>query len=309
MKHKFEISKIYYQNGQRVCDAVVEGEVVEGVKATELDEHKCNKCKKWCYGECDRDCVARTFECEQNKTTLHRLFNVFTGLIFAAILIGIFKNPTWGFFGKLALAIGAFIGIDIISTGIEGMLPKLYDEIFYRKLNKTKVRNERLLEAARKKEEALKQKEEAAKLASTPNYEKVIAARTTVQRLKELSDDYHYGPNEAKINTCVEKCEAILNALEEDSSSYRRVSNVFELWLPEICSMLEIYTNLLKAESVTQAQEDTLTECVDTILQFLETQRVRAIVNKEFADMNFDASATVIKNMLRQEIDKEENDK
>ena len=79
---------------------------------------------------------------------------------------------------------------------------------------------------------------------------------------------------------------------------------MFELHLKEFCDGLTYYTDFIKAGIVTEEAKKDLSEGVDTILQHLEKQRVKAIFDKDFVETQFHATMkTLIKGL------KEENDK
>ena len=301
MGRKFETCSTYEnEDGKRVYDVVVEDKKIEGLTAIQLDSIKCQKCKEYHDG-CDRKYVVRTFDCAKNVKTLQGVFGIATGIAFAAIVVGIFSMLQFGFFAKLGLSILAFVGLDIISTNIEEFVPRLYDAIYYRKLKKVKARNEKLEEAARKEQEALRQKQEAERLANERYYDKVQKARITVKELRDISDQYDYGPNEKKISTCVEICEAMLQKLEEDSSSYIAVKPLFDVYIPAFLVSLAQYVELANTDTEMEEHEKALTECVDVILQYVE-QKSKG--DQQTAKTMFTASANALKNQLRRELDK-----
>jgi len=256
------------------------------------------------YDYCRKRQVFRTFDCEKNVKTLQTVFNIITGSILATAGFNILANTELAFFTKIALLIVAVVGMDVLSTLIENVAPKINDWFFYQKLKRNKAKQEKIEEEARKAEELKRQQEEAARIANTPNYQKLEMAKAIIARLRTLSENYNYGSNEEKINICVEKCELILQKLQEDSSGYIRVIHLFEVYLPEFCSTLELYTNFVRAEAVTAMHEKILTECVDTILEFLESQRIKAIFDKASTEIKFQASAANLKDMLEEEIKK-----
>lgn len=289
------------EEGNKRVGIRVGDETFKDIRGRKLRTEKCRKCRYYNVC-CDTNHIVRMFDCEKNLDTLQKVYNTLTSVVMAFAVSYIFAELQFSFFTKIAIMLLTFVAFDMICTLIEKGFAQIYDWIFYRKLIRIKRRNEKLEEEARKAEEAQRQKEEAEKIANAPNYQKVITAKAIVQKLRELSDNHHYGPNEEKIDVCVEKTEAILEKLQEDSSGYVRVMYLFEAYLPEFCETLELYSNFVKADAVTEEYEKVLTECVDVILKYLEGQRVKAMFDQDSVETKFQASASTLKDMIQEEI-------
>ena len=310
MKKELKPVKVYEnQEGKRVYDVVVEDQKIEGIPAAiNIQKSNCRQCKFYQYGKCapNDDIVVRIFDCQRNVQILQSIYNLITSIIVVIVMYNIFTILQFGLLSELASAIVAFVALDVIFTLIEEVVLKLYEWTYRRKLKNFKAKTEKHLKAVRKTEQKLKKKEEAERLAADPIYQKVLTATTIVQRLKKLSQKYNYGPNEDKVNTCVKKCETILRKLDEDTSQYIRVIYLFEQYLPEFCATLELYGNFIKADVVSKNHEENLTECVDAILKYLESRRVKAMFDTESTEIQFNASTATLKDMLQREIDNEE---
>ena len=299
---KIKFVKTYEDdNGNTLCDIEVGGEIFKGIKAINLNKDKCRNCYYECEDEGPR---LRYFDCIKNAQKLQDIFNIFTTLIVSCLSYFVFTKLEYNFFTKVAILIISLTGLDVVCCFIEDTIPKIYDWFFVRKLKKKKAKDKKLEQIALKEKQKQKEKVQAEKLANVLNNQSLIFVKAVVQRLRELSDSNHYGENEAKINTCVEKCEAIVQKIQEDSTGYRRVIHVLEENLTEFCGILEIYTTFIKNNEVTQQYETIFIECVDIVLEFLESQKIKAILENDSVQIQFQASADTLKKMLEEEMNK-----
>ena len=288
-------------NGNTLCDIEVDGEIFKGIKEINLNKDKC----RHCYSECeDEGPILRCFDCIKNVEKLQSIFYLFTTFVVLCISYFVFAKLEYNFFTKVAILIISLTALDIVCCIIEDTVPKIYDWSFVRKLKRKKAKDKKMEQIALKEKQKQKEKVQAEKLANVLNNQSLIFVKAVVQRLRELSDSNNYGENETKINTCVEKCEAIVQKIQEDSTGYRRVIHVLEENLTEFCGILEIYTTFIKNNEVTQQYETIFTECVDIVLEFLESQRIKAILDTDSVQIQFQVSADTLKKMLEEEMKK-----
>lgn len=296
------VKHIYSQDGKKLCNVEILDETFEGI---EYNTEKCWECKY--YNSYRDDCThshGSIFKCPKREKTYQKIYTFITSIMVFFTTISIFRMFQVAFLTKVGILILCLVALDIVCSLIEKKTPKMYEKHLYKKFKKAQNKAKKLEEEKIKAEEAKKQLEEEEKIAKNPQYKNVKNAEEVVQRLKAISEQYDFGKSEKKINICVEKSEAILERLRENPSAYIRISQLFELYLPEFCKTLNFYTEFIKADMVSKEHEITLTECVDTILQYLEGQRVKAIFDKDFVETQFQASANTLKKVLKEENDK-----
>lgn len=295
------VKQIYSNQEKRVCDVEILGEIFEGI---EYNTEKCRECED--YNGYRDVCILHgsIFKCPKKEEMYQKNYIFVTSIIVLFTTILIFTMLKFAFWTKVGILILCLVALDIMCSLIEKHTPKVYEKQLYNKFKKAQ-KKEKELEAARiKAEETKKQLEEEEKMAKNPQYKNVKNAEEVVERLKTISEQYDFGKSEKKIDICVEKSEAILERLRENPSAYIRISQLFELYLPEFCDTLNYYTDFIKADVVAKEHERTLIECVDTILQYLEGQRVKAIFDKDFVETQFQSSANTLKKVLKEENDK-----
>lgn len=292
------------EEGKELYDVRIGEETFNAIKPiVKSDNQMCRKCKyyDWDNNCCSEGPVLRKFDCKRNVDKLHNGFNTVTALMAVAMFGFIFYVLQFAFFTKVGALIFGVVALDVASTFIEKRVPKIYNRFSYRMWKKEKVKTERLEEATRKEEEALKKKQEAERMLNEQYYENVQRARAIVKTLREVSDQHHFGPNEEKINSCVEICETMLQKLEEDTSSYSEVRSLFEVYIPAFLATLEQYVVLANDNAEMEEHEKALTECVDIILQYVE-QKSKG--DQHTARIMFRASTNALKNQVRKELDK-----
>ena len=285
---------------KNVCDVEILGETFERV---EFNTKKCEECKYY-SGNDDTCYVGGIIKCRKREAMYKFIYVFITCIIVSCITIAIFKDLQFNFLTKLGILILSLVPLDIVCSLIEENAPKVYEKYLYNKFKKAQNKEKELEEAEIKAQEAKKQKEEEERLAKDSQYKKVKNAEEVVHRLRTIFEQYDFGTNKKKICICVKKSEDIIKKLKERPSGYIRISQLFEVYLPEFCDTLNYYSDFIKADAIDEGNEKILTECVDTILQYLEGQRVKAIFDKDFVETQFQASATILKNVLKGEANK-----
>lgn len=256
------------------------------------------------YSDCQwNNGVVRFFDCRKNANIANHIYNFITAAIVFCIMMIIFFVCHFSIIRSIAILIISLVVLDILCTVGEYSVDKIRDRHFYNKLKRIEKRKNKLADAEQKAKESQKAIEEMEKATKDVNYQSVVAAESFVKKLKEISDAYDFGPNEEKIDICVNKLFDIISVLKEDSSGYSRVAFLFEAYLPEFYNTLKFYSDFIKANVVKDEENQILTKCVDKFLNFLDDQRVEAIFDKKSIEIQFKATAETLSKM----IDKGEN--
>lgn len=258
------------------------------------------------YEKCDRDnCPyyyecngpVRFLDCERNARAVSVVYNIITGTGVVYYTRKVLMQ-NMGLLKFLAAILISLVVFDIVFTALESIMKTLNDRFFYKNLKKAKAKKERIEEEKARDEEAKKALQEKEERIKNPHYNSVLEADDFVQSLKQLADEFDFGPNEEKIQECCKKLSEIVNYLKKDSSGYGRVSFLFEAYLPEFYSTLKLYTDFVKADAVNKQHEEILTRCVDKFYSFLQEQRVEAIFDKKSAEIQFKATAEALTRMI-----------
>lgn len=262
------------------------------------------------YKKCDssnckyfRDCqwndgVVRTFDCKKNRATVIGVYNFITGAIVACFFCYLFVERHMSFFKGAGIMLLAIVGLDIICTIIESVVPKVRDNHFHKMLQKRDGKLKARTKKQKADEEAKKATEEFEKMSSSMYYQDIVNAENSVNTLKKLSDECDFGANDEKIDQCVRKLIEIIGVLKEDDSGYGRVAYLFEIYIEEFYNTLKMYTNFIKADIHNEKNEQLLTECVDSFLKYLGNQKVQAIFDKSSVEIQFRSAAETLKKMV-----------
>lgn len=262
------------------------------------------------YKKCDssnckyfRDCqwndgVVRTFDCKKNRATVIGVYNFITGAIVACFFCYLFVERHMSFFKGAGIMLLAIVGLDIICTIIESIVPKVRDKHFHKMLQKRDGKLKARTKKQKAAEEAKKATEEFEKMSSSMYYQDIVNAENSVNTLKKLSDECDFGANDEKIDQCVRKLIEIIGVLKEDDSGYGRVAYLFEIYIEEFYNTLKMYTNFIKADIHNEKNEQLLTECVDSFLKYLGNQKVQAIFDKSSVEIQFRSAAETLKKMV-----------
>lgn len=271
-----------YQNeeGNKLYDVRIGEETFNGIKPVAKNNNQmCKKCKYYNFDGncCSNGPVLRTFDCKRKVENLQRGFNYATVGLTVAVTILILKSSQIEFFTKILFLIAGVVVLDIATLLGKKIAIKIYNKSFYKMLKRN----------------------EAERVHNEKYYGKVKKAREVVKQLRNISDQHNFGPNEEKIQSCVENCEEILNKLEENSLGYSEVMALFEVYIPAFLSTLEKYIVLSNDDAEREENEKALTECVDTILLYVEQN---AKGDQQTAKIMFKASTNALKNQLQKEI-------
>lgn len=294
-----------YKNSKGVLlhDVTIFDKKFKGVKNLKKYKNCSQKNCKY-YSDCRwNDGVVRFFDCKKNAHIANRIYNLITTAIVFSLMIIIFFVCHFSIVRSIAILIISLVVLDILCTIGEDSIDKIRERHFYNKLERIEKRKNKLADAEQKQKESQKAVEEMEKATKNANYKSVIEAESFVKKLKKISDDYDFGPNEEKIDICVNKLFDIISVLKEDSSGYSRVAFLFEAYLPEFYNTLKFYSDFIKADVVKDEQVEILTKCVDKFLNFLDEQKVEAILDKKSIEIQFKATAETLGKM----IDKGEN--
>lgn len=222
------------------------------------------------------------------------IYNIVTTAIVSFIFITIFFTYHLVSFKGLGIFIASLVFLDIFCTLIESNLEEIREKLFYKKL-KRKSQKEKEKKIKEEQKKAIKDLEESEK---NSDYKSILEAESFVKSLNELSDNYSFGPNNDKINICVEKLSEIIDILKKDSSGYTRVAFLFEAYLPEFYNTLSFYSNFVRADTVKKEHEEILTICVDKFLNFLNNQKIDAIFDQKSIEIQFKSTAEALGKMI-----------
>lgn len=295
----YKISQVdILDDGKRLFKLKYEGENFEGVEGIKLNKSLCLKhCDSCDYGWCQEHVIA-TFDCKvRQKKLLNFYYNV-NLFVVAIIAFYVFKTSQFNFWGKLGALVLILVPFEVLCSFIENIVPKFYEKYIYQKLKKNKQKREK---AEKQKQQEIEAKR-IEQIVNSPNGQEIIKAETVVKRLKSLSEQYDFGPNEKKINKCVKKSEDVLAKIQKAPENYARVAYLFDAYLPEFCNTLTFYGKFIEAKAVTEEHQKTLTDCVNAMLKFLDDQKVQAVFDKETIESQFDSSAKTLKYMIEKEI-------
>lgn len=260
----------------------------------------CNSDNCRYYRKCSYDDgVVRTFDCQKNRNRVITIYNTITGAIAAIYFCWLVTSVHPGFFKGAAFLIFGLLALDVICTIIEVAVPKLRDKRFYRFLKRVAKREAAKKLKEKEKEDAENAAKEFEKIANSPYYKDVINASTLLNTLKRLSDEYDFGKNDEKIEKCVEKVAEIIEVLKKDSSGYVRVAFLFEGSLKEFYNALNLYTCFLKADIHEERNERVLTDTVNNFYEYLSSQKVEAILDKNSIGIQFRSSAEALGTMIK----------
>lgn len=295
MKYQYLGERYQDDNGTDVFDVKVGNAILKGLKATKQDESKCRNCKFW--RKCNEEEVFRKYDCKMNLKKLKRAYKMLTTIIVGIWAFFVFSQFKFNFFYQMALIVLSLVGFNIVCTFGEWCAPKIYNWFFCLKLKK-------LLKIRKKEkavEEAKAKAEEEAKIRDVPGYQGVKNARTIVQKLSEISKQCDYGSNTFNINCCVESCEIIMKMLEKDYSDYYRVSDVFELYLPRVCTAIEMYKKTIDANGVTEEVENLFAQFIQDASTYLNKKKNEAIYYNNVAEINLSSSTDILEESLQEE--------
>lgn len=271
-----------YQNeqGKKLYNLKIGEESFNGIMPiAKINSEMCRKCKYYNFDEncCSNGPIFRGLDCKIKKEKLQKGFigTVAGATAFVSFLI--LKCSQVEFFTKLLFLIAGVVVLDVASVTVKKIAIKIYNKSFYKMLKRN----------------------EAERVHKEKYYGKVKEAREVVKQLRNTSDRYNFGPNEEKIKSCVETCEEILNKLREDTLGYSEVMALFEVYIPAFLSTLEKYIVLSNDGADREENEKALTECVDTILLYVEQN---AKGDQQTAKIMFKASTNALKNQLQREI-------
>lgn len=284
MKFQF-LGDIYRDdNDNEIFDVKVGKETLKGLKATKRDNSKCIKCNY--YYKCDQERVFRKYDCRRNVRKLENTCKIITTFIVSIWSYYVFSHFQFGFFYKIALLVLSLTGFDIVCTFGEECVPKIYNWMFYQKLKKLMKVQKKEKEA----EEAKRRAEEEAKFSDVPSYQEVKKARTIIQTFSEIAKQCDYGSITFNINCCVESCEVIMQILEKDPSDYYRVSDIFEYYLPRVCTAIEMYRKAVETNTKTEQQEMLFTQFIEDASEYLNKKKNEAIYYNNGDELNLKSS-------------------
>lgn len=301
MSDKVRISEGYKRDGKIYHDVTIKGERFEFVpNLSKCDSPSCENCRY--YRECIyiNDGVVRMFDCQKNAALVRGVWNYVTGVLLTFLAITYYRTLSLGFFKGTAALIVTMVAMDVVCCGIEKFASIIRDNYFYNKLKKREAKKEAEEEQKRLLEEAKKMQEQAEADAKDPNRVKIREAETTLDQIKQLSDQINFGECDKKVEFCVSKCREIIDYLKKDSSGYIRVESLLQVYLPEFYRILAYYAEFEKAEAVEDAQNNKLNETVNYFYNFLCKQKVEAIFDKKATEIKFNAAADT----LRREIER-----
>lgn len=293
---KFQFPKeIYNANGKKVFDVRIGDETVKELEAFKRNTTKCNNCNH--RHTCNQSIVYRRFDCQKNVDRVEGAYYVLTLLPVSTWAYIVFRFFEIAFMHKISLLLLSLTGFDIVCTLIEECVPQIYNWRFYLKVKK-KLRIQR---KEKRVEEAKNKAEEEAKIKDIPSYREIKNARTTIQAFRETFKQGNYGSNTAKLESCVECCEVIMQILEKSPLDYYRVSDVFEFHLPRVCTTMGLYKKAVEMSSITEEQEMLFEKFITATSEYLEKKKKESIYYNDLEEINLKSSADALKKSLQEE--------
>lgn len=296
---KYYLGDIYVdENGNDVFYVRVGKQTLKGFKATKRNHSKCKNCRF--YFDCDQERVFRKYDCRINANKLKKAYKRLTAFAVTVWAFFVFSHFEFNFFYKMSLVMLSLTGFDILCVLLEGSVPKIYDWFFELKVKKRLKAHKKEKDA----EEAKAKAEEEARIRDIPGYLGVKKARTITEKFSEISKQCDYGSNKTNINSCVESCEVIVKILEKDSSDYYRVSDVFELYLPRVCTTIEMYKKTMEADEATEQQQILFEQFIEAASKYLEKKKNEVIYYNNVDEINLKTSTDTLKESLQEETKK-----
>lgn len=283
------------ENGKKLFDVKVGNETLKGFEAVKRNTAKCNKCD-YRYN-CNQGTVFRKYDCVRNTDKLEKVFKELTLFMVATWAYYVFSHFQFVFLYKMSILLLSLTGFDIVCTLVEESVPKIYNWCF-----SLKVRKKLKIQRKKKKAEEAKAKaEEEARFKDVPNYQEIKNARTMAQTFSEISKQYDYGSNTIKLKECVEDCEVIMQILDKSPSDYYRVSDVFELHLPRLCTTIELYQKAVEAKKITEHQDVMFDKFIDATLVYLDRKKNESIYYNNLDEINLKSSMDTLRQSLQEE--------
>lgn len=296
MKIQYLDNRYRNENDDSVFDVKIGNETIKGIKAIKLSARKCNRCDY--YHKCNQERVFRRYDCLANVKNLQSIYKLITTIMVGIWAYYVFTHFELGFFYKLSLMALSLTVFDIVCTlVIEVCVPKIYNWFFYQKVKKQlKIKRKE-----KAKEEAKIKADEEAFLKKIPCYLDVKEARTIVQAFSEIAKKCDYGSSTSNINCCVQSCEIIIKILQKDYFYYYRVSDVFEYYLPRVCTAIEMYKKAVDANAKTEQQELLFAEFFENASAYLEKKKNEAIYYNNADEVELKSSTDNLIKSLQEE--------
>lgn len=298
---KFECFGYRYQDdlGKEVFDVSVGNETLKGFKATKLNKTRCNNCNY--KPRCNTNRIYRKYDCRKNVDKLKKAYIMITTFIIAIFAFCVFTYFKYNFFYQMSLLVLSITGFGIICSFGEELVVRIYNWLFSLKLKKMlKIRKKE-----KTAEEAKAKAEEEDRIKNVPGYQGVKKAKDITQKFSEISKQCDYGSNTFNINSCVQSCEVIMKILEKDTSDYYRMSDVFERYLPRVCTAVEMYKKAMEAEEITEQQETLFTQFIQDASEYLDKKKNEAIYYNNGDELNLESSTENLIKSLQEESDNE----
>jgi hypothetical protein len=197
----------------------------------------------------------------------------------------------------------AWVIMDIFCYIIE---EKIVSKIYENKSLKKLERLEKVTKEENEKKEALEQLAKEEKIREDrekiPYYTQIESAQNFVNLLTALTNEYDFKNNKKSIKLCISKFNEYLEQLKIDSSGYMRVAYIFEVYLPEFYRTLELYSNYIKADTVTEEKEEKLSITIDEFYRFFSRNKADVIYDSKDVDSKFQESSDNLVNLIKKEM-------
>lgn len=128
--------------------------------------------------------------------------------------------------------------------------------------------------------------------------EKLSKAYNTLNSFEKLFASVELDSNSKTVSLIIKKLYEILEMLKHDSSRYIKFVNIFEIYLPEFYSQLELYSNLQKVNAITEREKELLSKSINKFSNFLNQQNFETTLDIDATKIEFNATAKTFLTIL-----------
>ena len=122
---------------------------------------------------------------------------------------------------------------------------------------------------------------------------------SAVNVLKKLSDSIDFGVSDKTIASIVTKLYEIVEKIKADNSLYEnRFSYLFEVYLPQFCETVKLYSDFHETDSITETEVELLNITSKKFYNYLYSPEIEHGVDTEVSKIKFNASAKTFINSL-----------
>lgn len=294
-----KIGSGHSKNGKMVHKVFFDDRCFENVEnIPSCTPDKCRKCKY--YSDCwYNGGVVRTFDCNKKAKRITSLYTFITSILVIMYFWNIFFVRHLGFFRGMGTLILGLVALDIVCTLIESIVPKIRNKHFFNKLVKQEQESKEKAQKEKELAEVKRVEDEKRKMEQFPYFKEILHAENLVKNLKDVSDEFDFGPNEDAVTACVNKLDEIITALKDEPACYSNVAFLFEGRLfEEFYKTLKFYSSFLKAGISEKKDEEILGSCIEKFMKHLNSNDVDTVLDEDSARLQFRNATQAISETL-----------